>query len=164
MKKISFILVTFISASTLLSCNTHKPNAEVTTETKTETTTTTNTEPGIHFVEDKGWSDILAMAKKENKPVLVDIYASWCGPCKLLKKETFPNEEAGKFFNANFISTSFDGEKGDGIALAQQFKIQGYPTLIIVNPDGSFVSQSVGFIPAENLIAFGKDALTKVKH
>jgi len=164
MKSISFFLATFCLTTALLSCNGNKSATKTSETTASETATTATSEPGIHFEEEKGWTDILAMAKKANKPVLVDIYASWCGPCKLLKKETFTNEAAGKFFNENFISTSFDGEKGDGITLAEQFKIQGYPTLIIVNPDGGFISQSVGFIPAENLIAFGKDALSKWKH
>ena len=43
------------------------------------------------------WSEALDLAKNENKLIFLNISASWCGPCKLLKSQTFKDAEAGVF-------------------------------------------------------------------
>jgi thioredoxin-related protein len=121
-----------------------------------------NDNSGIKFYE-ASWTDVMKKADKENKLIFIDIYATWCGPCKMLKKYTFPNKEVGDYFNANFVNATFDGENGDGVQLAQKYKVQGYPTLIILDEKGNIVSQTAGYLPAENLLAFGKDAIGKKK-
>ena len=72
-----------------------------------------NAETSIQFT-DARLDDLLAKAKKENKVIFVDIYATWCGPCKLLKKTTFTDKEVGEYFNTNFINAAYDGEKEEG--------------------------------------------------
>jgi thioredoxin 1 len=114
----------------------------------------------IVFIENS-WSEALKQAKLQNKYIFVDAYASWCGPCKMLKAITFNNNKAAAFYNNNFINVSIDMEKGDGPALAAQWQIQAYPTLIIFNPQGVPVLGTVGFIKADDLIKFGKQALSK---
>lgn len=115
-------------------------------------------EGGIQFY-DVSWQEVVAKAKAEHKLIFLDIYASWCGPCKMLKRQTFTDKDAGDFFNANFVNTSFDGETGEGPGLARKYRVQGYPTLIILNPDGEVVSYSVGYLTARELVKFGKQAL-----
>lgn len=117
-------------------------------------------EGGIVFF-DKSWNEVLAKAKAEHKPILLDIYASWCGPCKKLKKETFTDKDAGDYFNGSFISTSFDGEVGDGIMLAKQFHINGYPSLFILDENGNVLQTSVGYITAAELVDFAKQSVKK---
>ena len=72
---------------------------------------------GIHF-QKSNWQQALDLAKKENKLVFLDIYATWCGPCKQLKKYTFSDKAAGDFFNANFVNMALDGEQEEGATLA----------------------------------------------
>ncbi len=117
---------------------------------------------GINFYE-ASWTDVVKKADKENKLIFVDIYATWCGPCKMLKKYTFPNKELGDYFNANFVNATFDGEQGDGEELARKYRIQGYPTLLILNKKGEVVAQTAGYMPADNLLTFGKEAQAKKK-
>jgi thioredoxin 1 len=64
-------------------------------------------------------------------------------------------------YNSHFINVSIDMEKGEGPALAAQWQLQAYPTLIIFNPGGKPVLGTVGYISAADLIKFGKQALNK---
>jgi len=41
-----------------------------------------------------------------------------------------------KFFNANFVNLSFNGEKGEGLQLFQAYRLKAFPTLIILDSDG----------------------------
>ena len=115
----------------------------------------------IKFFEGS-WDEALAMAKKENKPIFLDVYASWCAPCKVLKQKTFPDAEAGKYFNENFINVSLDGEKGDGIKLAQDLQVQAYPSLFILNSSGNPVVYYPGYLRPSELIELGKAGLEQL--
>ena len=119
------------------------------------------TPPGkIIFIENS-WNEALKQAAKQKKYIFADAYATWCGPCKMLKDNTFSDEKAATFFNSNFINVSIDMEKGQGPALAAQWQIRAYPTLIIFDAKGNPLSGSVGYIDANQLIRFGKKALSK---
>ena len=115
---------------------------------------------GIVFIENS-WLDALHQAQVKNKYILVDAYATWCGPCNLLKNTTFKDNKVAAFFNDNFINVAIDMEKGDGPTLAQQWGIQAYPTLIVFDANGKPVTGTVGYMRANDLIKFGKLALSK---
>lgn len=117
---------------------------------------------GIQFIE-SDWNRALEEAKKQHKLIFLDAYAAWCGPCKLLKKKTFPDKAAGDFFNENFISVAVDMEKGIGPSLAEQFRVDAYPTLIIADDHGNAVAYTKGYMSATDLIEFGKYGLHKAK-
>lgn len=119
-------------------------------------------EQGIQFIE-ANWSKALQEAKKQKKLIFIDAYASWCGPCKLLKKNTFPDKEAGEFFNQHFINVAIDMEKGDGPALAEKFQVTAYPTLIITDWEGNIVTYTRGYIKPKQLIEFGNYGLKQYK-
>ncbi len=110
---------------------------------------------GMKFF-DGGWEAALQKAKAEHKPIFLDIYATWCGPCKLLKKNTFSDKSVADYYNAHYINLSFDGENGEGVMLAQKFQITGYPTLIILSPEGTLVKMQAGFLPPDEFLEFGK--------
>jgi thioredoxin 1 len=114
----------------------------------------------IVFIEDD-FNEALKQAAAQNKYLFVDAYASWCGPCKMLKATTFKNKKAAAFYNTNFINVAIDMEKGQGPELAAQWGMQAYPTLIIFNPQGKPVLGSVGYIKADDLIKFGEAGLKK---
>src|SRR5687767_5455132 len=99
---------------------------------------------GINFVSNKTWKEILAHAKKENKLIFLDAYASWCGPCKYLQKEVFTNDDAGSFYNKSFINVKLDMEVGEAVQLAEQLEVQSYPTLFFINGDGEVVHKKIG--------------------
>ncbi len=117
-------------------------------------------ERGITFIE-QDWNSALKQAKVEKKLIFLDIYASWCGPCKMLKANTFSDGKVGEFFNKTFVNVSVDGEKGVGPQLAQKYRIQAYPSLIVTDGDGNPVLYTMGYIPPATLIEFAKAALNK---
>lgn len=117
-------------------------------------------EKGIKFIE-QDWKTAVQQAKADNKLIFIDIYATWCGPCKMLKKNTFTDKAVGEFFNKNFINVSVDGESGIGPQLAQLYQIQAYPTLIVTDAAGKPVLYTVGYIDAKTLMDFGQTALKK---
>jgi len=87
---------------------------------------------GIHF-EEGDWQTVKAKAAKENKLIYLDIYTTWCGPCKMMAAKYFPAKEAGDYFNAHFINYKIDAEKGEGITIAKTYAVRGYPTNLFID-------------------------------
>ena len=50
------------------------------------------------------FEEALQKAKQENKLIFVDLYTTWCGPCKKMAAETFPQQAVGDYFNKNFVN------------------------------------------------------------
>lgn len=113
---------------------------------------------GIHFSH-QNWEGVLAQAKNEGKPIFVDIYATWCGPCRYMNKMVFTKRKLGAFYNENFISVKIDAEKGEGKALARKFGVTAYPTLVFLNSKGNVVINEEGARTSGQLISMGKRAM-----
>ncbi|RYD98615.1 MAG: thioredoxin [Sphingobacteriales bacterium] len=120
---------------------------------------------GILF-ETGTFAAALDKAKQENKIVFLDVYTTWCGPCKQMAANLFPTAEAGKLYNKHFVNYKIDAEKGEGIEVAATYKVQGYPTNLFLKPDGSVVYTVMGagdlawFLENANVaIAESKDPL-----
>ncbi|NCD68760.1 thioredoxin fold domain-containing protein [Mucilaginibacter sp. R11] len=117
-------------------------------------------ETKINFIENS-WTEALKQASLQHKYIFVDAYATWCGPCKMLKSTTFKDKDAAEFFNKNFVNVAIDMEKGQGPALASEWGMRAYPTLIIFDASGTPVLGTVGYIGAKDLVKFGQKALSK---
>jgi len=124
--------------------------------------TVNNDDKGINFFSGT-WEEALALAKKENKLIFLDLYASWCGPCKKMKAKTFSDEKVGAWFNKNFINVMIDAEKGEGKSLAKQYKVAEYPTLLFINAEGNVVEKTIGFYNVKGLCKWGEAVTKKTK-
>ncbi len=107
----------------------------------------------------QSWKGIVASAQKSGKLIFVDAYATWCGPCKLLKSTTFKAKATATFFNKNFINYSIDTEKGDGLELSEKWEITAYPTLLFFSPTGKMLFKQVGYVDGQKLLEIGQELL-----
>ncbi len=100
-------------------------------------------------------------ARRSGKPLFIDFYTDWCGPCKYLDQTTYRN---AKFVAASrgWIMVKVNPEKSAlGRQLANKYRVQGFPTMIFTDGDGSKHGQAFGAYPAAMLIAEMKKAAKK---
>ena len=95
------------------------------------------------------YSSALKRAKAEKKLIFMDLWTEWCGPCLHLQKNVFPTAEAQAAL-AKYVPYSALVEKRDrtpvpeGTKLAEQFRLNAYPTMIILDSEGKEVRRQVG--------------------
>ncbi len=113
-------------------------------------------EKGIQFFHGS-WIDALKKSKEENKLIFLDAYASWCGPCKLMAKNTFTEKEVGDYFNANFINVKMDMEKNEnGPRLSDKYRLTAYPTLFFIDSKEEVFHQEIGYLKPNQLMTVAK--------
>lgn len=100
-------------------------------------------------------SEALEKAKQAKKPLFVDVYATWCGPCKQMAATAFIDPEVTTFYNARFVSLKLDGEKNDGPEVMSKYGITAYPTLLYFDASGNLVGKVVGSMQAKQLLSKG---------
>ncbi len=111
-----------------------------------------------------------AKAKAENKMVMMDFTGSdWCGWCIKLNKEVFSQPEFAEYAAKNLVLVEVDFPqqkkqtselKAANNALQEKYKIEGYPTVIVLNGDGKKVGE-LGYMPGGPKAFIGK--LNEVK-
>jgi thioredoxin-related protein len=131
-------------------------------------------ERGIQWVKDLTWDQVKEKAKTENKRIFIDAFASWCGPCKAMDKEIYPNDTIGNYFNSRFVAVKLqiDKTKNDdqyvknwyrtAETLNREFRITSYPTLIFLSSDAKILNKEEGYKSVDSLLALGKKASTTV--
>ena len=128
------------------------------------------------------WTDIATAqkaAKKDGKPLLIDVHTSWCGPCRMLDANTFHDPQTAAYINAHFHPVNFDAEGADTVVYngqtytnpsynpamkgsrngTHQLTMQiapvdgrvAYPTLVYMDKDGQVLTPVQGYMTAEQI-------------
>lgn len=83
---------------------------------------------------------------KSDKPVLVDFWAEWCGPCRMI---THSIEEISKEYADKVVVTKCDVDNSP--AVAAKYSIRNIPTVLFFK-DGKIVDKQVGAVPKSNFV------------
>lgn len=120
--------------------------------------------------------EALVAQQKNPKPIFMDVYTTWCGPCKMLDKNTFVDPSVTAIINEKYYAVKFNAEGNDEVnfkgetysnpgydpnkkgrnsqhQFAQFLKVPGYPSMVIISPAGEIKETIVGYHTPENLIA-----------
>ena len=95
----------------------------------------------------RDFESALQEATAEKKFVMVDFYTGWCHWCKVLDRDTYSNSAVVEFANDRFVNVKVNADKVP--ALAQKYRVRGYPTILFLHPDGSVKKVMRGFQPPE---------------
>lgn len=119
--------------------------------------------------------EALKLQKKNPKKIMVDVYTNWCGPCKMLDKQTFQNEDVAKYINEHFYAVKFNAEGNESITYKEnnflnpnydaskanrrnsshQFTnflgLRGYPTIAFFDEEANFLYPLTGFYEPNQL-------------
>lgn len=115
------------------------------------------------------FEEALELQKKKPKKIMMDVYTNWCGPCKMLDKNTFQNPDVAKYVNANYYAVKFNGEGNDVVKykgntytnkgykpemasrrnsvhdLTYAFQVNAYPTIIFFDEKGDIITPVRGY-------------------
>lgn len=123
--------------------------------------------------------EALAAQQKEPKKIFMDVYTSWCGPCKLLDKKTFANKEVAQFINDNYYAVKFNAEGTEEITyldnvytnpnhdpnrkgrnsqheFARALKVRGYPSMVFFDENGEYIQPITGYHTPKRLEIYVK--------
>lgn len=126
--------------------------------------------------------------KKNPRPIMVDVFTTWCGPCKMMSAQTFNNPDIAKYINDNFYAVKFDAETKDSVKFDKyvfvstdvtnpkaphQFAASildnqlAYPSIVFLNNQIQRLDVLKGFMPAKNfepiLNYYGSGEYQKIK-
>lgn len=112
--------------------------------------------------------EAVAAQSVQPRKIMMDVYTSWCGPCKMLDKNTFQNPDVVEYINANYYAVKFNAEGNKDVnfkdqvfsnpdydpkrsgrnaqhQLATALKITAYPTIVFFNEDGDTLLPIPGY-------------------
>ncbi len=119
--------------------------------------------------------EALAAQVKKPKPIFMDVYTDWCGPCKMLDRNTFSDPSFAKYINENYYAVKFNAEgnstvnyKGKkysnpgfdatrgGRNAVHEFttllQVRAYPSMFVLDTKGEVKSPIIGYYSAEQLL------------
>ncbi len=117
----------------------------------------------------KSVNELQELQKKEPRKVLMDVYTTWCGPCKMMMKNTFGHPAVINYINKHYYAVKFDAEGGNDIIFkgntytnegyvagkqgrksqhqfAQALGVNSYPTVIYMDENLDVIAPIKGYL------------------
>ncbi|TDX01850.1 thioredoxin-like protein [Dinghuibacter silviterrae] len=121
-------------------------------------------ERGVQFEQGLTWEQVKEKARAEHKYIFLDCFATWCGPCKAMDRDVYPDPEVGRILNRKFISvrvqmdkTNYDDEfikqwYTDAETIQSDYTITAFPSFIFFSPEGIPLHKGVGYRNSEQFV------------
>ena len=110
----------------------------------------------LPWIVDAGDDDFAEIAAQATVPVLVDLWATWCGPCRMVSPalEQLAREKAGQL---KLVKVDID----QAPKLAQRFSVQSIPSLMVLYR-GEVIARQAGAVPINALRRWLNEAITRI--
>lgn len=106
-------------------------------------------EPAFTWQHD--WQEAEKLSTQENKPLLVVFSASWCPPCKMMKRNVWPDDQVGKAVTDGYVPIYIDVDLSEHADKVAQYHVSAIPYIVVLNADGSIRKQANTMSKAETL-------------
>jgi thiol-disulfide isomerase/thioredoxin len=108
------------------------------------------------------YTELLAKARKENKPFFLYFYTNWCQPCRKINSEAFKDPSVVAFAQKEYLGYGLDAESAisEGKKLAKFYNVYFFPMLIICTPQGKVMERLDGYQSPKELLAVLKRNVT----
>jgi len=110
-------------------------------------------------------------AKKENKHMIVDVYTTWCGWCKVMEKQTYDDPEVSAYLKQNFVMVKVNGESSSKMhwqgkelterEFARAVGVTGYPATYFMKPNAEMLGGVSGFVRSPEFMIYAKYISTR---
>jgi thioredoxin-related protein len=102
-------------------------------------------------------------AEADDRYIIIDIYAPWCGWCKKMQRTVYTADSVQTYLNEHFIPTRLDatakkssvefrGKTFPVPQLARKLGLRGTPTTVFLKPDGSYLARRPGFVETDDFL------------
>ena len=106
---------------------------------------------------EESFESAMQKARTQNKPVLIDFYADWCAPCKLMDQRVYPDRQVIAQ-SQNWITVKVNGEKRPDVM--QAYGVSGFPTLVFAHGNGQPIKIVSAYQDAPQLVQTMQDAFS----
>jgi len=120
--------------------------------------TTEDQAAGITWSHD--YQASLAQAKQENKPLMVDVFATWCTPCQQMDEDVFSRADVGEA-SREFVCVKVDGDKYPD--LRKKLDVSNYPTVLFLDPNEREISRSEAMVSHRIMLRVMEAAVEKAR-
>lgn len=107
---------------------------------------------GVRWREPATLDEALGEARRGGHLVLIDVFATWCGPCHQMDREVYARDDVAAALDADFVTVRVDGEQGLGAEVAARYRVTGYPTLLVLDAEGQEIDRVLGTATPEELL------------
>ena len=102
--------------------------------------------------EDKSPDALRELAVKQGKLVFIDLYASWCPPCRMMERQVFSRKDDGEFMDQRFVAAKFDTDKPTGKELMKRYGKGSIPLYLVFDTRGELLGRIQGAADAETFM------------